>query len=103
MDNVRLLRFQTDDVELAVLEGELDSLSANAVRADLLDCARSGGTVHLDIAGLWFCDSSGLRLLFEVSTTARECGTDLWLEKPTPTLRTLLDLVDARKVVNIST
>ena len=102
MDNVRLLRFRTDDVELAVLEGELDSLAVKAIRDDLLDCARRGGTVHLDISGLWFCDSSGLRLLFEASTTANESGTELWLEKPTPTLRTLLNLVDARKVVNIS-
>jgi anti-anti-sigma factor len=102
LDTARLLRFTDEDTTLAILEGELDLHSAPRIQAQLLDCVQSGGSVRLDVRGLWFCDSSGLRLLFEAAAAAQEAGTDLSLHHPSPTLRTLLDLVDAKKVLRIA-
>jgi anti-sigma B factor antagonist len=102
METVRLLRFTDEDQTLAILDGELDLNSAPKIRAQLLDCVQTGGRVRLDVRGLWFCDSSGLRLLFDASLAAAEAGTELSLHHPSPTLRTLLDLVDAKKVLRIA-
>jgi anti-sigma B factor antagonist len=102
MDTARLLRFTDKETTLAILEGELDLHSAPSIRAQLLDCVQAGGRVRLDVRGLWFCDSSGLRLLFEVAAEAAEAGTELSLYHPSATLRTLLDLVDAKQVLRIA-
>jgi anti-sigma B factor antagonist len=103
MDTARLLRFRADDdTTVAILEGELDLNSAPVLRAQLLECVQSNKRVRLDVRGLWFCDSSGLRLLFEASAVAADTGTEFSLHRPSETLRTLLQLVDAKQVMRVA-
>ena len=55
------------------LHGELD-LAAEAAFRHEVDSAGADGTVVLDLSGLSFMDSTGLRLLLETDTRMRAAG-----------------------------
>jgi anti-sigma B factor antagonist len=50
------------------------------------------GLVVLDLAGVSFCDSSGLRVLIEMRRRADDARTGFRLAAPTPEVDRLLDL-----------
>ena len=82
------------DQEAVVLtiSGELDSHTAPGLRSQLRDLIVDQGnlTVVLDLAGLTFIDSSGLRVLVGALKWTRSRGGDLALANPTRnTLRVL--------------
>jgi len=71
-----------DSVVLAV-DGEIDLATAPQLRVDLLRHARNGlTTLVLDLTPLEFIDSSGVRVLFELSALLREHGQTLSLVLP---------------------
>ena len=59
-----------DGVTLAALEGRLDTATVPAMEAELLGLVRGRGLV-LDLAGVRFVSSAGLRVLLKAAKAAR--------------------------------
>lgn len=76
------------------LAGELDSATApsliEAVERALVEL--EGSELRLDLAGLTFIDSAGLRAIIQAERTARERGLDLTVAPPPEPLTELLEL-----------
>jgi anti-anti-sigma factor len=91
MTDFRVERFeQADGVRLA-LSGELDLAAIDR----LLRAAENipvGGTLTLDISGLSFMDSSGVKLLMNLDRRARREGWSLAIENPRGQVLRLLRL-----------
>lgn len=77
-----------------VLRGELDPHTAPLLR-DQVDLVTADGTTHtlvLDVAGLRFIDSSGLRVIIGAHKEMTARSGRLVLRAPTDTTRRLLDI-----------
>ena len=72
---------RSDDVAIVQPRGELDVATAETLRA-ALDRLNGARRLVLDLRGLSFIDSSGLRLLVEIHRHARREGLDLSLVPP---------------------
>lgn len=73
------------DVHLLALDGELDLAGATGVEAALAAieaAARPADSVVVDLRGLTFIDSTGLRLLIEASNRAQTATYRLRLLRP---------------------
>jgi len=83
----------TDASVVLVLVGELDPHTAPTLR-DHLDSTIDGTTseVVLDVGGLTFIDSSGLRVIIAAHKDMESRGGRLVLRAPTATTRRLLDI-----------
>ncbi|HWG23680.1 STAS domain-containing protein [Actinospica sp.] len=79
--------------------GELDLASAEALREALLKRVELG-VVVLDLRGLDFCDSAGLRTLVEADRAARARGFALRLAALSPSVDRVLELSGARTVLS---
>ena len=79
------------------VEGELDVASASRLVdavAELGGGGRSDGAVVIDMAGVGFMDSSGLRALLDCERSCRDGGRRFALARPTDSVRRVLELVD---------
>ncbi|MFJ9350964.1 STAS domain-containing protein [Streptomyces sp. NPDC101237] len=73
--------------------GQLDLDSAPLLRQVLSDAlASSSGRLELDLAGVDFCDCSGLNVLLHARHRARERGKDLVLRAAGPAVERVLSL-----------
>lgn len=70
--------------------GEVDAHTAPTLAAALGELPAD--VVMLDMAGVSFMDSSGLRVLMEASTRAREGGGDLVVARPSPAVARLVEI-----------
>jgi anti-sigma B factor antagonist len=57
-----------------VAAGEVDAASAPALATAIADASEAGGDVALDLGGVTFIDSSGLRVIAGAVTAADEQG-----------------------------
>ena len=87
------------------VRGELDLATAPQLEAALLPGLREGGSALLDLRGLEFMDSTGVRVIVAAHLAAQEHGGSLRLVRTTPDgavarvleisgLDAVLDLVD---------
>ncbi|NND74190.1 MAG: STAS domain-containing protein [Ilumatobacter sp.] len=75
------------------LAGEIDAHTAPALEQALTERLESGAsTITLDMAGVTFMDSSGLRIVIAATETARGSGGDLILSSPQSTVRRLVEV-----------
>jgi anti-anti-sigma factor len=82
----------TDGV-LLTLRGELDPHTAPRLKERIDDALASNrADLTLDLAGVTFIDSSGLRVILSGHKEANERGGRLVLQSPSPTARRLLDI-----------
>jgi anti-sigma B factor antagonist len=86
-----------------VLGGELDPHTAPLLR-DQIERSLGAGRVNLvlDLAGLSFIDSSGLRVIISAHKDTAERGGHLVLRSPSPTARRLLDITGLLDHIEIS-
>jgi anti-sigma B factor antagonist len=80
-------RTEEDGSQVISVTGELDIATAEQAYAyisDVIDCWPA--PVRVDLAGLTFCDASGLGALARVARRAREAGRPLTLISPRPSL-----------------
>lgn len=91
---------QSADATVAVAIGDIDLASADYLRGELLRAIEHGTTV-LDLAGVEFCDSSGLRVLMEVDRKARANGVSFLLAAPTASVQRLLSLTKAHEFLAV--
>jgi anti-anti-sigma factor len=75
------------------LRGELDVDNADRLAAEIRDVAH-GKVVLLDLAGLSFIDASGVRALATVRNVLAQDGRWLFIERPRPQVRRIIDLVE---------
>ena len=91
---------------LVTVAGELDLATAGELEAVVLPAVRDGRHALLDLRGLEFMDSSGVRVIVAAHTAAQDSGGRLSLVRTDPGsavqrvleisgLDTILDLVDA--------
>jgi anti-sigma B factor antagonist len=74
-----------------IFAGELDTASADQAYAYVRDAIDAiGGQVLLDVAGLRFCDASGLGALARMSRHAGQAGSSLHLVAPPPRLMKII-------------
>lgn len=70
--------------------GEIDAHTAPTLAAAMAELPTGVATV--DMAGVSFMDSSGLRVLIEAATRARDGGGDLVIAHPTPGITRLVEI-----------
>ncbi len=74
------------------LAGEVDAHSAPMPAAQLDPLPAGGADVVLEISGIEFMDSSGLRVMIEAHDRAVAEGRRLVLRAPSPAVRRLLEV-----------
>jgi anti-anti-sigma factor len=81
------------DTVVLKLHGELDPHTAPTLRAHIDEAlSDETRTLVLDVAGLLFIDSSGLRVIISAHKEMEGRGGRLVLRSPTPTTQRLLDI-----------
>lgn len=74
------------------LVGDVDAHTAPRLDESLVSLLRSTPTVTIDLAGVDFMDSSGLRVLITATESARADGGDVVLADPTDLVRRLFSI-----------
>lgn len=103
MDETSGLDVRIDRSEQAVvvrLRGDLDLASCASLRKAATDDLIRG-LVVLDLAGLSFCDSSGLRVLLDMQSRAKGGAAVVRLAGPTSEVGRLLDLSGTRSYFDV--
>ena len=92
-----------DGVATVLLEGELDIASAPVLDASLADVEGNGmGTVVLDLAGVRFIDSTGLRALLGARQRAETAGRTLRLTNIPVDVERVFDVTGVRRIFDIA-
>jgi anti-sigma B factor antagonist len=82
------------------LGGELDLAGAARMEAHLASSERESPTrVVIDLGGLAFIDSTGLRLLLQADARAREQGYELVLRPGDPSVQRVFEVTGALDVL----
>jgi anti-sigma B factor antagonist len=85
------------------LEGELDLSTAATFQEAVLDLMETGwSTILVDLGGLTFMDSSGLRTAFELDTEASRRGIALRLTGATEEVRRLFALTGLSRQLDVA-
>jgi anti-anti-sigma factor len=97
-------RERTDPAQGLALHGDLDLASAEVFEGRVRDLLEAGAMlVVIDVSGVNFVDSAGLRSLIKVDQLAASHDAVIKLEGLTPTLRRLLELTGLIDRLRIST
>jgi anti-sigma B factor antagonist len=75
-----------------VLVGEIDAHTAPDLGARLEPLPGDAGDVIVDVAGIEFIDSSGLRVLIEAHQRAGAAGRRLVIRRPSASVRRLFEI-----------
>ena len=81
------------------LLGELDMIGAPEVEARLKQLADEGRDVRLDLSGLTFMDSTGVRVLFSAVRDRPEDAPKLELTRPQPDVWRVIELTGLQRVL----
>jgi len=104
-DQIYVEAVETPGTAQLRLCGELDVASRSLVESAVVQLARDAEaeTIVVDLAGLTFCDASGLHAFAAGQQEAAAHGKTLVLAHPGPEVQLLLDTVDFGRVVQIRT
>lgn len=99
VSGIRIDGARDGDRLLITLRGSLDAMSVDALQSQLYDLARVHDLIglagpvrqiHIDVAGVDFCDAAGLRMLVAARRVAEARQATCHLHGPQPHLRWLL-------------
>ncbi len=95
-------RSQGDHTVVAV-SGEIDLYTAPRLHTELAAAVMGDGPaqVIVDMAGVDFCDSTGMNVLLAALRRARERGGDLVLAGPRPAVRKILQVTGLESVFTV--
>lgn len=94
-DPILAIEVRTEpDAATVVLDGELDPHSAESLAGTLRELGSADQRVVVDLAGVDFIDSSGLRVLLAADDDLRSRGSVLVLREPSEAVRRLLEITD---------
>jgi anti-sigma B factor antagonist len=103
MEGFEVKTSSVDGVATVVLEGELDIATASVLDATLTDVERNGtGTMLLDLAGVRFIDSTGLRALLSARQRAETAGRTLRLTNIPADVERVFDVTGVRRIFDIA-
>ena len=77
-------KYMRDRVTVLALQGELDSTTAVDARERISELVPSDGAALLDLGGMTYMSSAGLRVLLLVYRQVRESGVPMALARLTP-------------------
>jgi anti-anti-sigma factor len=84
------------------LTGRLDVTTSPEVEAELLGTIAAGGHhLVLDVSGLEYASSAGIRVLIIAGKEARDAGGELVFAAPNPHIRQILEISGFRKLFRI--
>ena len=89
--NVRI-EPRADGGRTVQVEGEIDLATAPQLERALTDAASGVSCVGVDLSGVRFIDSTGLRVLLLSQQSVRATGTDLCVTSASEVVRRLFDL-----------
>ena len=90
-----LLHVTAEPLEDAIIiraTGEIDISTIEVIRSGLDRAREQTGTVLLDLSGITFIDSSGLRLLLEASRSSAVSGWYFFVVRPSEAVTRLVQL-----------
>lgn len=82
--------------------GRVDESTTNAFNERLGEAAGAGGTLVLDLGGIAYMSSRGLRALTLAQRRGSEAGTTIVLARPNPTMREILAISRYDKVFRVA-
>lgn len=77
---------------IASIDGRLDSSTAPTIEAELVKQAASGGNLLLDLGGLDYISSAGLRVVLIVAKQLKQAGKDFVLVGLKPHIRDVFEI-----------
>lgn len=89
-DSASRLQVAVDGPVLTVV-GDLDAHSCKAL-ADGLDPLPGDGDVHIDMAGVGFMDSSGLRVLIAAHQSGQQAERSVKIVNPSPAVHRVIEI-----------
>ncbi|MEV6286213.1 STAS domain-containing protein [Kribbella sp. NPDC051770] len=104
MSDFQLLTVSTEDRGtdvVATVSGELDFGTTNDLLAAGEPVVSAGRALILDLAGLSFCDSSGLGALVQLHRAADAAGGSLTLAAPQPRVESVLRVTMLHKLLTV--
>jgi anti-sigma B factor antagonist len=83
--------------------GEIDLYTAPKLQSELMTALAGSTPLQLvvDMAGVEFCDSTGMNVLLAAHRRARECGGDLQLASPRSAIRKVLQVTGLESVFTV--
>lgn len=102
-DEVARLSIASPEAGVFVLHGEIDAHTAPDVAAHLDPLPSDlGDVLTLDMAGVSFMDSSGLRVLIELNRRVDESGATLTVRSPSRAVARLIEISGLSDVIGVS-
>jgi anti-sigma B factor antagonist len=91
---LQILSLITPERITMTVRGEIDLATAPQLRHAMTDHLEHGSaSLHLDLSGVTFMDSSGVQAMLAVQRRARPRGSDLILFRSSPQVNRLLELM----------
>ena len=87
---------------VVLVDGELDVATAPGLGEELTPLAEAGRDLVLDLAGVRFCDCTGLSLFLRVQKQAAACGGSLHLTAATVQVRRLVTVARLSDVLPVT-
>lgn len=104
MDATERLTIGNEEADGAVaVSGELDAYTAPTLEDYLQSRLAGGEPVRLDLAGVTFMDSSGVRVIVNADNELRSAGSELVICDPSPVVARLLQLTSLDDRLTIET
>ena len=88
-----------NDTGFAV-DGEIDAHSAPTIAAAIAEC--DADPLMIDLSGVNFVDSSGLRVLIEAHQTRQAAGRSMTLVRPSHVVSRLFDIAGVGEYLDIA-
>ena len=95
------VRTTEEGVDLVTLTGELDSSSSEPLSAALAGLTAGARRVVVDLAGLDFIDSSGVKMLVAAARAVEDEGGGFVLAAPAGSVRRVFEILHLDQVVPI--
>ena len=91
-----------NNIAIVALKGNLDATTADQVTTELGNGAESGSTganIIIDLSGIEFMSSAGLRTILAATQDARSAGGDLRLAGGDKNIKRVLDFSGFTKII----
>jgi anti-sigma B factor antagonist len=88
-----------DGTHLVALRGELDMLTCPQLTKCLEALGEAGANVRLDLSGLSFMDSTGVRVLYSAAKHARDGGSGLEIVPPVGEPMRVLEITGVNRLL----
>ena len=90
-----------EGVDLVTLHGELDFASGGPLSSAFADLTGGWRRVVVDLAGLEFVDSSGVKMLVAAARAVEDAGGTFAVAGPTATVRRVFDILHLADVLTV--